>query len=135
MTIEALSDALDRYGGDFARWPADLAEEARRVAEHDPRFAAALAEARRFDDVLSSGLAAPPLPLGYATRIAARARAAANERSERFSLRWVLALGSGWAVAATLAGIVYADLLGQYDIDAATLAEIALGAAPYLTGN
>jgi hypothetical protein len=135
MTEDRLFDAIDAYGGDLHRWPDALAARAREAAAADPRFAAALRETQALDEAVTDALAVPPPPLGYATRVAARAIEAGTARRDRFSLRWTLALGSGWAAAAAVAGVVYADLVAQSDPDILSLAEVALGAAQFVTGN
>jgi hypothetical protein len=133
-TVDLLA-AVDAYGGDLAAWPEELASRARAAEATDPAFRAALAEVRALDVLLHQAMQVPPPPLGYSTRITTRAIEVAQTRADRFSLRWILALGSGWAVAATAAGIVSAQLLAQTDPDLYSLAEIAIGAAQYVTGN
>lgn len=135
MSTANLLAALDTYGGDLSMWPEELASQAWVAEAADPTFRTALAEARSLDAMLRQTMQVPPLPLGYATRISARAVEIAQTRADRFSLRWILALGSGWAVAATAAGMVYAQLLAQADPNLYSLAEIAIGAAQYVMGN
>lgn len=127
--------ALDRHGGDLDRWPPDLAERARRAEVHDPAFREALAEARALDAFIAEAMTVPEPPLGYATRITARAVEAGRAAQNRFGLRWLFALGSGWAVAATAAGLVTANILAQTDPELLSFAEIALGTAQIVSGN
>lgn len=54
MTFERLTEILDAYGADPARWPADERAAARAFAAKDPRAAGALDEARRLDNLLDA---------------------------------------------------------------------------------
>lgn len=133
MTLDELLVELDRRGGDLSRWPPDLAARARSAAVADPVKARALADAVLLDDAIRTALAVPEPPLGYATRIAARASDAARQARRWLDPRWILALGSGWAMATAVAGFVVADFFA--DPDVLSYAEVALGSLQILTGN
>jgi hypothetical protein len=135
MTRDELFAALDRHGGDLARWPADERRAAESADRTDPAFRAALAEARELDALMDQALQVPETPFGYGTRIAARAREA-NETGRAFRLpRWIYALGTGWAMASIVAGFAYADILTTTDTDVLALADLALGSISLVTGN
>ena len=53
MNREEFDDALARFGGDLARWPAALADRARALVERDPSASAALVAAARLDALLA----------------------------------------------------------------------------------
>lgn len=133
MTLDELLGELDRRGGDLSRWPPDLAERVTCAARADPRLARALADAALLDSALVDALAVPELPLGYATRIAARASEAARTAKRWLDPRWILAVGYGWAMTTAVAGFVVADMLA--DPDVLSYAEVALGSLQILTGN
>lgn len=83
-----------------------------------------------FEAMMLAALAdAPPLPAGYATRIAARAMEAARERMTPWWRKTpvMLAFGGGWAMATLVAGILVANLYMQPDFDPVSLADMALG--------
>ncbi len=54
MNREAFEDALARYGADFARWPAPLADQGRALVARDREAAAALAQTARLDSLLAA---------------------------------------------------------------------------------
>lgn len=135
MNTDDLIAALDRHGGDLARWPEESRAMARAAEAHDPAFRAALSEQRALDAMIHELTAAPELPLGYATRLAARAREAAEARRLFRVPRWMQALGAGWATATVIAGVVYADILASGDPDVVALAEFALGSFNLVAGN
>jgi hypothetical protein len=132
MTRDELERELDRRGGDLAAWPRPLANAARAVALSDPEAARLVREAAAFDRLARAALAPPPLPLGYATRIAARA---IDRARPSLDPRWLIALGSGWAAAACLAGFLVADLAWTTDPDLLGFAETALGTVQLVTGE
>jgi hypothetical protein len=135
MTRDDLFAALDRHGGDLSAWPARARRAAEIAEREDPAFAEALGEARELDMALGRALDVPAPPLGYATRIAARAVEAAEERRLFRLPRWIYALGTGWATAALVAGVVYADILATTDSEVLALADLALGSISLVTGN
>lgn len=134
MSDMDLIAALDRYGADLTTWPVVLAGRARRALDGDQGFARAFAEARALDRSIGEALAVREPPLGYATRLAARAIDAGRNEVRLFRARLALALGGGWAIAASVAGMVSANFLGASDPDMLHLAEAALGASS-LVGN
>lgn len=125
MTRDDLELELDRRGGDLDGWPRPLADAARALVREDPTAARLAREAAAFDELARAALEAPPLPLGYATRVAARAMDRARPRW--LDPRWLLALGSGWAATACLAGFLVAGLASHPDSDLLGLADAALG--------
>jgi hypothetical protein len=57
MNIEQLEQALDRYGGDLARWPAALRAEAEMMmAASDPRAAELIAAVSKLDGALAEAM-------------------------------------------------------------------------------
>lgn len=134
MSDMDLITALDRYGADLTAWPAGLATRARQSLDSDRAFASAFAEAQALDRSIGEALAMREPPLGYATRLAARAIDAGRKEMRLFRTRLALALGGGWAVAASVAGMVSANFLAASDPDMLHLAEAALGASS-LVGN
>ena len=84
-SITAFEDALDRYGHHVQEWPADLRRGAQALLESSPAARALLAEAIRLDAALDAAFAAPAVPAGLGTRIAASA-----ERRDLW-LEWLVA--------------------------------------------
>jgi len=102
VTEADFAAALDRWGGDLARWPAATAAEARALIAISPRAAAALTAARRLDDHLAA-LEPHRAPAELAARIRAQvSREPAAGRSPAAVLDRLLGwLGaSGWRPAA-----------------------------------
>ena len=64
MKIEELERALDRYGGDFDRWPDDLRAAAETLIAGDEDAARMVAAARRLDTLLLE--AVEPMPVNSA---------------------------------------------------------------------
>ncbi len=57
MTIEELTHAIDRYGGDPGRWPAALRTAAEALIACDEDAARMVADARRLDAALAEAVA------------------------------------------------------------------------------
>lgn len=56
MNIEQLEQALDRCGGDLARWPAALRAEAEMIAASDPRAAELIDALSKLDGALAEAM-------------------------------------------------------------------------------
>lgn len=65
---------LDRHGGDQARWPSELREQAEGLLESSPAARAALEDAKQLDAALAEALAAPSPAMGLRARIVANAQ-------------------------------------------------------------
>jgi hypothetical protein len=65
--------ALDRYGSDFARWPAAERAEAEAIFAVNPHAATLLATQRRLDRVIAAAMAPIPVDAALVGRIVARA--------------------------------------------------------------
>jgi hypothetical protein len=52
MRLEIFEDGLDRYGGDLAKWPAELREEAETLVAGNAAAARLLAQSQRLDGLL-----------------------------------------------------------------------------------
>ena len=73
MSIAAFEEALDRYGHQVQQWPEDLRGGAEELLETSAAARTLLAEAVALDAALGVAFAAPAVPAGLGTRIAARA--------------------------------------------------------------
>ena len=111
MTREQFQSLADAYGGEIARWPPDVRDQAGLLAATHPAFAqAVLTQASRLDAALDA------LPRATASRmlldrIVASAPAAPRRRNW---LSWLLPAGAGAALAgATAAGLVMGVQLSQ----------------------
>ena len=71
MRIEQLQDALDRYGGDRARWPAPVRAEAEALIASDPRAAALIAVAQRIDGAVAEAMRPMAADAAFIGRIVA----------------------------------------------------------------
>jgi hypothetical protein len=101
MTLAQFSDMLDRYGGDFRRWPAALRAEAEALAAEDPEAAATLSAAVRLDRSLAD--LARPIPLSSAEIGGLLARAGGTTDAPAFRLTGRLATVSAAVLAICLA--------------------------------
>lgn len=71
MNIGDLQLALDRYGSDFARWPAAKRAEAEAIFAANPHAATLLATARRLDRALAATMAPMELDAAFVGHIVA----------------------------------------------------------------
>lgn len=126
---------LDRYGANPENWPASRRQALSEASAKDADFARALSEMERLEASLREALIVPAAAPSYAQRIAATASLRAKAHAQKKIARWTFAVGSGWAMAAALAGLVYGQLLSASDPDMLTFAEVALGATSLITGN
>jgi hypothetical protein len=60
MTREEFSEALLRFGGDFARWPQEEAKKAKQLIESDPLAAKMLADFSAFERTVADAVEPPP---------------------------------------------------------------------------
>ena len=96
MSLESFEDALDTYGGDFDRWPADVRLSAETLVERSEDARALLRQAEALDAVLAPD-PVPAAPAELADRIvrqiAEREVRAQNVRAEsstrRVTWRWL----------------------------------------------
>ena len=72
-SIPAFEEALDRYGHQVQRWPEDLRPGAEELLDSSAAARTLLAEAVALDAALDVAFAAPAVPAGLGTRIAAHA--------------------------------------------------------------
>lgn len=72
--LAAFEAMLDRHGGDEARWPSALREQAERLLASSPEAQTVLRDAKQLDAALAEALAAPSPALGLGTRIVANAQ-------------------------------------------------------------
>lgn len=102
MRIEQLQAALDRYGGDLARWPAAERREAETLMARDTQAAATVAAAQRLDGMLAEAMTPMAVDSALIGRIVAGlGHRAAPERSVRATPRLI-----AWAGAAMVVFLV-----------------------------
>lgn len=65
---------LDRHGGDEARWPSAVREQAKGLLAASPAARAVLEDAKQLDVALAVALAAPSPAMGLGARIVANAQ-------------------------------------------------------------
>ena len=70
--LARFEQALDRYGADVERWPADLRGMAAELLDSSLEARALLADAVRLEAALDVAFAVPPVPIGLQARIKAR---------------------------------------------------------------
>ena len=106
MTPDRFEELLEAKGSDLATWPEDERRAAERLLADSAEARAALAQARRLDDLLAGALA--PEAAGPELRDAILALPVAHPREAArrpgFGFRAVWQAGLGMALAAGLAG-------------------------------
>ncbi len=95
MNLISFEDHLDRYGGDLARWPAEIRAAAVVFLEATPEARGML---RAMEDV-EAVLRAKLTPLFAVDRIAA----IATRETQLSSRRWLTRKAAGWSAAAVFA--------------------------------
>lgn len=148
MSLESFEDALDTYGGDLGRWPADLRRSAEVLVEKSEEAKALLHQA----EALDAALAADPVstaPADLADRIMQRVaeqevrvqnvRAESSARSVKW--RWLPRVP--WPVprelVAVCCGTIVGVVVGTLLVDAwptydRSLDFFNLASAPYFFG-
>lgn len=112
MTIDDLERAVERYGGDRARWPANLRAEAERLIATDAKAARIAMTAARLDGLLAEAVTPIPPDAAFIGRIVADAGSrhpAPHERPLRPTPR--LAAFAGAAMVVFLAAGYVAGLI------------------------
>lgn len=71
MRIDEFEQALDRYGGDVAKWPDGLRAEAEALTASDADAAVRAARAARLDDLLAEAVMPAPVDAALIGRIVA----------------------------------------------------------------
>jgi hypothetical protein len=131
MTKDQLQEALDRYGGDPERWPADLRDAAQRLSATDETARHLLTAAATVERGLSA--AARPMAVDAALigRIVAGIdRAAGHELALRPTRR--LAAWAGAAMVAVLVtGFAAGLAIPQTQADDTSLASLMFGGSAY----
>jgi hypothetical protein len=108
MRLEQLQTALDRYGGNLERWPAEVRSEADALVARDVQAAAALATAQRLDTMLAEAVAPTALDAAFVGRIVAgRAETQHHDVAIRATPRF-----AAWAGAAMVAFLVTGYAVG-----------------------
>lgn len=113
MTKERFEALAEAYGGDLARWPADVREEAALLAAAEPAFAQTVLQRQA---ALDAALHALPLKTASAALFEQILESAPPLRRPRLRWRGWLApagLGAGLAAAAA-AGVVLGVQLSQH---------------------
>jgi len=106
LTLARFAELADAYGGEIARWPADMQDAARRMAD-GPEARALLAQAAVLDARLD--LWTVPAPSPQLRQAVAASWQAPFGRRVRL---WWSALGLGAALAGIGAGLAVASLGG-----------------------
>jgi anti-sigma-K factor RskA len=107
MRIETLQTALDRYGGDLARWPAAERPEAEMLIATDAQAAALVAAQRRLDAALAEAVRPLPVDAAMLGRIVSGVAGAHHDYPVRPTRRLV-----AWASAAMVAFLVTGYAVG-----------------------
>lgn len=82
MRIGDFEQALDRHGGDLARWPAGLRAEADVLIASDPHAARLAATASRLDAILADAIAPVPVDAALLGRIVSAVDGGAHPQHE-----------------------------------------------------
>ncbi len=128
MTRDEFKDALDRYGGDLAKWPETLAAAARQHVAGDRGAADDLNQARRLDDLLSAAVGPQHADSALIGRIMS---GIGNGHGRDRSIRPTGRLAA-WASAATIVSLALGFMVGiavPQDIGNDAFAGIMFGAA------
>jgi hypothetical protein len=130
VTKERFQELAEAYGGDPARWPADVREEAALLAAAEPVFAqAVLTRAAALD----AALFALPTHVASAALVERIVATAPPLRKPRLRWRWLAPAGLGAALTAAMAaGVIlgvqldeHAPSAGASATDASTARAIA----------
>ncbi|WP_068090319.1 hypothetical protein [Novosphingobium rosa] len=106
LTLARFAELAQAYGGEIARWPAEVQDAARRMADQ-PEARALLAEEADLDARLDLWTVAAPSPQ-LRQAVAASWQAPLGKRVRL----WWSALGLGAALAGAGAGLAFASLSG-----------------------
>jgi hypothetical protein len=98
MTGDDIEQALDRFGGNLAQWPAALRAEAESLIARDPVIRARFDEARHLEALLAEAVAPVPVDAASIGRIVATAQGQRREVMFRPGPRF-----AAWASAALVA--------------------------------
>ena len=102
MRIEQLERALDRYGGDFTRWPAALRAEAEALTVSDAKAAKLISTSLKLDGALAEAMRPMPVDAALIGRIVSGISAVGYHDVAVKPTRRLIA----WAGAATVAFLV-----------------------------
>jgi hypothetical protein len=105
LTPRRFADLADAYGGDIARWPEGVRDQARAMARRDD-MSALLTQAKQLDERLDTWPALQPS--GAHRRRALASRPVTISRRLRL---WISGLGVATALAGALAGSAGATML------------------------
>ena len=108
MKRDAFEKALDRYGGDLAKWPEPLAAAARKLVAGNRQAAEDLARARRLDELMSEAVGRQQADSALIGRIMS---GIGNGRGRDRSIRPTGRL-MAWASAATVASLALGFMVG-----------------------
>ena len=108
MTREELAEALDRYGGDLARWPEEIAAAAHELVARDRAAADDLAAAKRLDGLLGEAAREAPVDAAVIGRIMS---GIGNGKRDAAAVRPTGRL-IAWASGATLASLALGFAVG-----------------------
>lgn len=136
MTKDEFQQLAETYGGEVARWPAGVREEAALFAAQDPAFTGAALAREALLDAALDALPRPQASRDLFDRIVAEAPAARRPRGRAWRL-WLAPAGVGAALASVAAaGVILGVQLGQQsavsaeasaqavaDLDVSTVAE------------
>lgn len=141
MTLDELATALDRHGGDLARWPAEARQRAEALLAGNGDAVRAVSVAGTVQAALARAAAPRPVDAAFVGRVLARVNGAQRRQRElAFTPRFaaagatglVLCLAVGMALGLVMPAPVSAD-------DGQDLAVLVLGAgvddADALTGG
>ncbi len=108
MNRQEFDDALNRFGGNLTRWPADLRIDAEELIATDPGTASQLAGLRQAEGVIVSAIRPQPLDAAFLGRITSNTR---DRGSTEITVRPTGRLAA-WAGAATLTALMIGFVAG-----------------------
>lgn len=110
MRIEQLEQAIDRYGGDFTRWPDNLRTDAKALIARDTDAAKIVDDAARLEASLVDALTPEPIDAALIGRIIAEidsgARATGSLRPTPRLAAWAGAAMIAFLSAGYVAGVM-----------------------------
>lgn len=130
MTRPDLAAALDRYGGDFRRWPAMLREDAQALITTDPVAARLIADMGGIERALGDLTAPVPLSPTDVRRVVAGATRARRREAPPLRINRVVAAWSAAAIVICLTAGFALGLVARDDGAEASLAALVFGASP-----
>jgi hypothetical protein len=130
MNRQEFDDALNRFGGNLTRWPADLRIDAEQLIATDPGIASQLAGLRQAESAIAAAIRPQPVDAALLGRITSNTR---DRRSAEIAVRPTGRLAA-WAGAATLFALMIgfvAGVVAPQDLGEGSFAGLMFGGSSF----